>query len=67
LLNQFLTAEYCKAALRKSQTNWTGQTEIQVFIDLMNLDKDNFFSVLWIVSSTSKYCHLAIQAGLTNI
>ena len=38
----FFTAEYCRAAFRKSQTNWMVQTEIQVFIDLINLDKDNF-------------------------
>ena len=37
LLNQFLTTEFCKVAFRKSSTNWTVETEIQVFIGLIYL------------------------------
>ena len=34
---EFSAAEYCRAAFRKSLTNWTVKTEIQVFMNNINL------------------------------
>ena len=52
----FFEQQCCRAAFRKSKTNWTNKTEIQFFFDLINLDKrqfwlTQFFSASWILAN----------------